>query len=300
MVETKLNRDELQSSALARFFSATVLKELASRGESPTFARLVKESGVPVDPKSDAPITTIFNQAFDLLKRRINRHEYIYKAALTQKILLGVHSLQTASMITEFRVGSCKADVVILNGTGTVYEIKSERDSLSRLRDQVAAYSRVFAKVNIIVGENHLNAASEGVPEFVGIMVLSDRYQVSTVREPIEDSSRTSPSAIFDAISQREAELILKTTDFKIPNVPNTLRYGALRDLFVTLDADFAHRSMVEVLKRTRNLSPLAELLAAIPDSLHTVTIASKLRHRDQNRLVEVLQTPVHLALSWG
>ena len=299
-VEPKLSRDELQSSALARFFSATVLKELASRGVSPTFARLVRESGVSIDPTSDAPISTTFEHAFDLLKRKANRHEYIYKAALTEKILLGVHSLHTASMLTEFRVGACKADVVILNGTGTVYEIKSERDTLSRLRDQVEAYSKVFAKVNIIVGDNHLGAAKASVPNYVGIMILTDRYQVSTVREPIEDPSRTSASAIFDAISQREAEIILKMAERNIPEVPNTQRYRALKDLFMTLDAEFAHRSMVTVLKRTRNLEPLSGLLTSVPDSLHTVTIASKLRRQDQTRLAAVLKTPLREALNWG
>ncbi|MEI9986083.1 MAG: sce7726 family protein [Aliidongia sp.] len=53
--------------------------------------------------------------------------------SVTQKILMGKHSLRTASMLNEFRAGSCKADLVILNGTATVYEIKSERDSLTRL-----------------------------------------------------------------------------------------------------------------------------------------------------------------------
>ena len=141
---------EIQSSAVARFFSSTVLKELARSGRSPTLARLIKESGMNLDEFSQDKLSVLFDRAFDLLKFKLNRHEYVYKAALTQKVLLGIHSLNTASMLTEFRVGPCKADVVILNGTGTVYEIKSERDSLTRLKEQIIAYSKVFAKVNII------------------------------------------------------------------------------------------------------------------------------------------------------
>lgn len=53
-------------------------------------------------------VHAIFDAAFSLLQREGYRHEYIYKAALTHKILLGKHSLHTASMITEFRVGECK------------------------------------------------------------------------------------------------------------------------------------------------------------------------------------------------
>lgn len=86
------------------------------------------------------------------------RHEYIYKAAPTHKILLGKHSLHSASVINEFRVGECKADVAILNGTATVYEVKSERDSLAWLERQIRANATVFAKVYVIASESHIQA----------------------------------------------------------------------------------------------------------------------------------------------
>lgn len=253
-----------------------------------------------MDAISEFKLSALYDIAFDLLKAKFHRHEYVYKAALTQKVLLGIHSLQTACMITEFRVGPCKADVVILNGTGTVYEIKSERDSLSRLKEQIDAYSKVFAKVNVIVGENHLKSALNGVPDHVGVMVLSDRYQVSTVREAIDDANRTSSEAIFEAINQKEASIILKSAGIDIPNVPNTQSYMALRNLFIKLDSEFAHRGMVETLKKTRNLKPLQTLLNDLPESLYTVAIASKLRRKDQTRLVETLQTPIYEAMAWG
>ncbi|MDF1836712.1 MAG: sce7726 family protein, partial [Planctomycetota bacterium] len=235
----------IQATALARLFSATVLGELAKRGESPTFARLLRESGLQFDESSDSWIGELFDLAFSLLKLRPNRHEYIYKAALTQKILLGTHSLSTASMLTEFRAGKCKADVVILNGTGTVYEIKSERDSLTRLMSQIEAYSQVFATVNVIAGANHIQGIAESAPSHVGILMLSDRYQVSTIREAANQPWRTNPCAIFDSINQLEAQSILQEYGIEVPSVPNTRRYMMLRSLFASLDPECAHRGMV-------------------------------------------------------
>jgi hypothetical protein len=119
-----------QLAAISRLFSSSVVREMARKGKSPLFARLATQSqllrSIPLSKRVDS----LFDAAFSLLKREGYRHEYIYKAALTHKILLGIHSLQTASMINEFRVGDCKADIAILNGTATVYEVKSERDSL--------------------------------------------------------------------------------------------------------------------------------------------------------------------------
>ena len=120
-------------AAISRLFSSSVVREMARTGKSAMFARLVKSSRL-MDSLSEVKLVSgFFEEAFSLLKREGFRHEYIYKAALTHKVLLGTHSLQTASMLTEFRVGECKADVAILNGTATVYELKSERDSLKRL-----------------------------------------------------------------------------------------------------------------------------------------------------------------------
>jgi hypothetical protein len=134
-----------QLAAISRLFSSSVVHEMARKGKSPLFARLVTQSQVLCSMSLSESVYTVFEAAFSLLKREGYRHEYIYKAALTHKILLGKHSLQTASMIHEFRVGDCKADVAILNGTATVYEVKSERDSLTRLERQIAAYATVFA-----------------------------------------------------------------------------------------------------------------------------------------------------------
>ena len=293
-------KDDIKATALARFFSASVLKELAARGRSPSLARLIRESGLNPDPRSTDWIGALFDEAFGQLKHRAHRHEYIYKAALTQKVLLGIHSLQTASMVTEFRVGRSKADVVILNGTGTVYEIKSERDSLSRLAGQIDAYSRVFATVNVIVGENHLRGVETSVPDHVGIMVLSDRYQVRTLKRAVDDPGRTDPGAIFDAINQREASLILKSAGKPLPDVPNTQRYAALREEFLTLDPETAHCGMVTCLKRTRNLRPLSGVLESVPESLYAAVIAAPMNRREQDRVVEALRTPICEAVAWG
>src|SRR5690242_16453091 len=144
---TRLSREQSRISALSRLFSSSVFGELARRGMSPLLTRLAHESSLLSYVCEDDPVSRLFNVAFNVLKRKNNRHEYIYKAALTQKVLLGTHSLQTACMLTEFRVGKCKADLAILNGTATAYEIKSERDSLARLERQVLTYMDVFAKV---------------------------------------------------------------------------------------------------------------------------------------------------------
>src|ERR1700692_933272 len=179
-----------QLAAISRLFSSSVVQEMAKKGRSPLFAQLASQSRLHSLLSPSACVSALFDAAFALLKREGYRHEYIYKAALTHKILLGKHSLQTASMLNEFRVGECKADIAILNGTATVYEIKSERDSLTRLERPITAYTTVFARVYVIAGENHVAAVMNSVPKEVGILRLNSRHQISTVREAADRPER--------------------------------------------------------------------------------------------------------------
>src|SRR5690606_10514895 len=153
-----------QLSALTRLFSAAVFREMAKKGRSGLFCRLLEQTDLIDRVGLSATVGDTFDYAFDILKVAGHRDEYIYRAAISQKVLMGTHSLRTASMLNEFRIGDCKADLVILNGTATVYEIKSERDSLVRLVKQVESYKRVFAKVNVITSEGHVDGVLDMVP----------------------------------------------------------------------------------------------------------------------------------------
>jgi hypothetical protein len=289
-----------QISAIARLFSSSVIRELARRGNSPLFARLARQALAPSRISSARHVSGFFDAAFDVLKKADCRHEYIYKAALTHKVLLGTHSLQTASMLNEFRVGDCKADVSILNGTATVYEIKSERDSLSRLEKQIETYKQFYAKVYVIAGENHIDGVRSLVSRDVGILKLSNRHQISTLRDAADRPDRTSSLTIFESIRTDEAKRILALMDRVVPDVPNTKIRAALREQFLNLNSRSVHGAMVQVLKATRNLLPLWALVQNMPNSLQSAALSVPLRRCDHDRLLGAIQTPLQTALQWG
>jgi hypothetical protein len=290
----------IRLAAVSRLFSSAVIQEMARKGRSPLFVRLANQSFLPNLLPANARVSRLFDIAFSLLNREGCRDEYIYKAALTSKILLKRHSLYTASMLNEFRVGECKADLAILNGTATVYEVKSERDTLNRLERQIAAYMTVFARVYVITAETHVDAVMGLTPSDVGVLRLNSRNQISPLREAADRPERTSPAAIFDSIRTEEARLILNSHGVQIPKVPNTVLSHVLRELFVKLNPCAAHESMVKVLKRTRNLMPLSNLIAQVPDSLRTAALSVPLRKLDHMRLVTAVNTPLKEAMAWG
>lgn len=300
MGDISLAFDASQLAATAKLFSSKVVQELAAKGKSPLFSRLAGESTLVDRIVQDAPIRDLFELAFSFLTKKIYRCEYAYKAAITHKILLGVHSLHTASLLTEFRVGCCKADVAILNGTSSVYEIKSERDRLGRLSAQIKAYSSVFANVNIVAAEKHVPEILCMVPEEVGIFVLTERFRISTVREACPDILHLDATSIFDSITRREAILILEMLNVSVPSVPNTRIHAELRATFSTLPAADVHSCMVAVLKESRSFSSSAKFISALPSSLRTVALSAKLHPKDYQRLLNTIDTPIVEALSWA
>lgn len=289
-----------QLSALTRLFSATVFREMAKKGRSGLFRRLIEQTDLIERGDPGATVGDTFDSAFDILKVAGHRDEYIYRAAISHKVLMGTHSLRTASMLNEFRAGSCKADLVILNGTATVYEIKSERDSLTRLANQIENYKRVFAKVNVIASEGHIEGVLATVPDDVGVMCLSKRYRITTVREAVDCPARICPVTVFESLRTPEAVAILKVLGVAVPQVPNTLRHAALRDLFATLDPATLHVEMVRTLKRTRDLAPLGDLVDSLPESLQAAALSVSVRRADHPRLVDAVATPLRAAMTWS
>lgn len=292
--------DSSQLTSAARLFSSSVVQELSRKGKSPLFARLARESTLLEFLDPIEPVRNLFDVAFSFLKEKAYRHEYIYKAAITHKLLLGVHSLNTASMLTEFRVEKCKADIAILNGTSTVYEIKSERDKLDRLENQIAAYQKVFAKVNVITGENHLDNILKNTPNNVGVLVLSGKFKISTIRDAQDGADRISPEVVFDSIHKKEAIKILELLNIPVPNVPNTKEHEVLRSLFQKISPITLHACMLRVLKETRSMSPLSELIDSLPTSFQTAALTTSLRRQDHAKLISGINTSITEALTWG
>ena len=298
-VSTEFNSQQL--SAATRLFSPTVFREFAKAGRSPTFARLAKELSPLVAMFYRYPqVRDLYDSVFLILKAKNYRHECIYKSAIANKILLGKHSLNTAVLLDEFRIGHCKADVVVVNGTSNVYEIKTERDSLKRLIRQISEYQKVFANINVIVGENHLNLTLSSTTEEVGVLLLSDRFQISTIRESCERLDQIEPEAIFDSIQLIEAKSILKALDIPIPDLPNTKIYSALKTIFSRLPKDVVHENMVKTLKRTRSQKNLSSFLETIPKSMISTALSIQISIQDQKRLLLALDTPMHTAIGWN
>lgn len=291
--------DKNEASALSRLFSAAVLRDLGKHGSSPLFARLLERTQVASSATTDFTVGMAFDEAFSLLSSSRFRDDYVYRSAIIQKVILGRHSLNTATLLNEARAGSCKADVVVLNGTSTAYEIKSERDSLARLQNQISNYRRVFASVNVVVSASHLREVLQATTDDVGVITLSARFRFQTARKAQNRPERTIPSAILEVLRIDEATEILARLGYEVPTVPNTRIRFELGRIFSELDPAVAHDEMVKVLRAGRSQASLADFINSIPASIRTASLAVRPNSKSRVHIKNAVDTPLVEALAW-
>lgn len=291
-----LNLSINQTNILSHLFSSKVVLQLA-KGEGFSFlAQLLEEAKLTRShTKAFATLGSFFDVVFQALNNSQARNEYIYKSAIAHKRLLGVHSLNTATLLNEFRADVSKADAVVLNGTSTVYEIKSERDSLARLASQLTDYQKVFARTNVITSKKQVSSVLAAVPEQVGVLCLTKRYQISTIREATEQPELLRSVSMFNSLRRNEAQIILENIGVDFPEVPNTLLHQELSKLFKELDPLQVHSEMVKVLKVTRSQAQLKDFIAAVPKSLQAAALSVPLKQAEQKNFLEVINKPLGL-----
>ena len=263
--EIKINDKYLPS--LGRMFSPLVMDHIALKGRSGYLSEVCSNSRLIEQIDPSMPLAQFFDLIYMILFKSY-RNEYIYKNAIANKILLGRHSLNTSHMLTEFRVGNCKADVVVVNGTSAVYEIKSELDSFARLENQVKNYLKIFDYINVITSASQVNKLKSILPDKAGILLLTNRNTISTIRESKSNRKNTNQSILFDSLRKNEYVKTIKEYFGIVPDVPNTQIYKECKKLFSKIPAELAHNLTINILRRRRNTRVLKEFIEKAPASL--------------------------------
>ncbi len=266
-MKTKENINQKYLPAVSRIFSPVVMDSLAHKGHSAYLYEVCSNSDILEQIEPSMPLSQFFDWIYNILFKNY-RNEYIYKNAIANKILLGKHSLNTSHMLTEFRVGKCKADAVVINGTSTVYEIKSEFDSFARLECQIKAYFQIFDYINVITSNSQATKLKSILPDVVGILVLTDRNTISTIRESKSNKKNINMATLFDSLRNKEYVKVVEEYYGTVPNVPNTQIYQKCKKLFCEIPPETAHDLTMNTLRERNNATVLKEFITKAPSSL--------------------------------
>lgn len=276
-----------QLGILSNIFSPTIVRELLKFGYSEKLYRILRDTDLLESVKSIS-LQSLFDYSYDLIAKDYP-NEYIYKNAITNKILLGKHSLNTSFMLNEFRANKSKVDCVVINGTLTVYEIKTAYDNFKRLDKQLDDYKKVFEKIYVITADKHIDKLDYLKNQGIGIMRYNQNGKISTIFDAQSQFESLDLGIIFDSLRQPEYTKIIQDLCGYIPDVPNTKIYITCRELFCTIDKIKAYKEVIYHLKQRGNKQSLKDFIIKVPKSLKARAIDNVLTAKEQAKFLEIL-----------
>lgn len=117
---------------------------------------------------------------------KIKVFEYLIKK---EKHSVVIPEITIGNKIKMNTSGAVRADIFAVNGDISIYEIKSEKDSLNRLDNQIKLYQEYANRVNIVVADKFMDKI-DFVSENIGIYSYSNKG-IKCIREPISNKIKT-------------------------------------------------------------------------------------------------------------
>lgn len=223
--------------AINRVFTRNVIKDLLNIGSSEVFDYVALQY---VDAPDTKTYGQIFSDIYSFLGKE-KRNEYYYMNTLLNKLVFGIHSINTATALSQVKIGAHIADFVLINGEGRVYEVKSEFDNLDRLSDQLSDYFRAFNKVSVLSAQEDTDKIARLLEKLgelgdsVGIYCLTKEDRIfgkSSVREPKQYDDNLEHSAIFKLLRKKEYLEIVQNYFGTVPEVQPVFVFRACLEKF--------------------------------------------------------------------
>lgn len=280
---------------LSELFTSGHLQQLAWYRWSETLSASVgflKHAGLIY---RDSPVADVLDAAFKTLFRE-HPIEYVYKACILKKTIFGIYSPNTTALYMEFPVADARADMLLVNGDATVFEIKTRLDDPKRLNIQLAEYYRCFRSVCVVVDESQSERYTRELPAHVGISALTSRYSMSVRREPMATSEKLDHTHMFALLRQKERNHATSDLGVDLSSIDPSIRYQAALERFSSLPVRTAYDRVLRALRSRQRTGRLAELCGRLPHSLHASVFSYHLRKQDWENLIGVLMRPPVIA----
>lgn len=274
-------------SNLNRIFTRHMLRQFMDGKTDNMYATVVKRYISNPNQKNNRQL---ISEIYCELKNNY-RNEYFYKNTLLNKLLLGVHSINTTTALTEVAIAKSKADFVLINGKAVVYEIKTELDNLERLSSQIDDYYKAFDHVAVVTFEKNLvqlQKVLDNIDKPVGIYVLRKNGKLGTVQKPQKYVEDLNKEIIFKLLRKNEYEKIIGRYYGYLPEVSQFKYYTACKQLFLQIPLEESYLNVLKILKKRMQLEK--EEFVKVPYELKFLTYFMELKCEDYQKLEMFLE----------
>lgn len=265
---------------LAKLFTSAMFKNLADPSEGKWLERMRNIYSQQLNESAPITVKQFLSLSYSHL-RKLYPSEYVYKNEAVKQVVIKNHKINDTVLFAEFPCSLSKADLLVVNGTSTVYEIKTELDSLNRLEEQTANYVKTFSHVNVLTfPANFKRIASVIKHTSVGILTYDPRKnRFETIRASKEDLDLLDSDHMFGILRMPEYKQVIETEYGYVPNVLNTEIYNKCRILFRKLPIEKQVNWTVKMLRARGVERHQISLSRRLPTSLKALSLTCRLNH---------------------
>ncbi len=267
---------------LNKLFTQNVFQKLINTNQNTTYGTIVKRYITDITGKNNGDL---ISEIYSFMSKSY-RNEYFYQNTLLNKLLLGRHSVNTTTALTQIPVGKSKADFILINGKAVVYEIKSELDSFERLDTQLKDYYKAFNHVCVVTSESSFDSLYKLLSDTpVGICALTKRDTISKIlkKDMVEDNSRLNYQAIFKILHKDEFESIVKQYYGELPLTSQVFYYDECFSMFSQIPIMQAYEMAIRQLKKRNRI--VRGKIEEVPYELKSLIYFSSPSTRDFDNL---------------
>ncbi len=218
------------------------------------------------------------------------RNEYFYQNTIFNKLLLGKHSLNTTTALTQLHIEKSIADFVMINGKAVVYEIKTELDNLDRLESQIEDYFKAFKFVTVFTDEKMLAKVESVLSDaHVGIYVLTSRNTIKQIKQPVNNSRSLMHQSIFKILRKKEYESIILDYFGSLPKTTPVYYYEKCLEMFQQIPMEQLYSMFLSKLKSRTQVNSNIEF-KNIPYELKSIAYFVNINYNEYVELNNFLQ----------
>ena len=279
--------------------SVQQLRNLSHVFSLPMFQKIVREEDSMLFKNQTEKYfrSASYDTNLDIIKslyKSLQKHyrcEYIYKNNLLINIIKN-HGLKSTLTLSELRIGASKADMVMLNGSIKVYEIKTELDGLDKLKKQISDYQKLADEVHIVTDNKYAQRLEvEYKNTTIGIMALNAFNKLETIKKANANTALFDFTTIFKVLRKQEYLDLVADNFGHIPNVPNTKIFKACYQLLSTIDIVNFQQQVLNKLKERRLSSPRLLKSSKTPNELKHICNSLDFNEHEYQKLYTFLAT---------
>jgi hypothetical protein len=176
------------------------------------------------------------------------KNEEYYK-----NILVNNFNKEKSKVIEELYIARSRADVIHIADETTLYEIKSEVDTLFRLQKQLKDYYKAFSNVCVFSCESKVKTLIKILEKTkTGICILNKENEIEVVKKTESETSFLEHETIFKVLRRSERDNIIQSFFGFLPTATPVFYFDSCFELFEKIPIIEVYNSFSNQLKNRR------------------------------------------------